>query len=150
MSNTITIVEAEEIDLPQLENLLAELLVTLENSTGIELSKALENCHILLNDSDSCLLVAKMDGSVVRFINFTIRKTMLHKGPSALIDEIVVSKQYRGQRIGKRLVSAAIERCRVSGCCEVEVSTEKVNDKAREFYKKCGFREDAVLLEMHL
>jgi RimJ/RimL family protein N-acetyltransferase len=36
------------------------------------------------------------------------------------------------------------------GCCEVEVSTEKSNAKARRFYKSCGFAEDAVLMEIDL
>jgi len=150
MSNTITIVEATKIDFPRIESLLTELLDTVENSTGIELLKALENYRVLLKDASSHFLVAKIDGFLVGFINFTIRKTILHKGPSALIDELVVSGQHRGQGIGKHLVSATIERCRELGCCEVEVSTEKVNGKAREFYKNCGFREDAVLLELHL
>jgi len=140
MSNTIAIVEATEMDLSRIESLLAELLNSMDNSTGIDPCKTLENCRILINDANSHILVAKVDGSAVGFINFTIRKTLLHEGPSALIDELVVSEQYRGQGIGKRLVSTAVEQCRELGCCEVEVSTEKANGKAREFYKNCGFR----------
>ena len=48
------------------------------------------------------------------------------------------------------LISGVIDRCRQLGCCEVEVSTLMRNEKARTFYKKCGFDEDAVLLEMDL
>ena len=150
MSNMIMIVEATEIDLPQIKNLLTELIETIDNSTGIDICKALENYRVLLKDTNSHFLIAKIDGFVVGFINFTVRKTILHEGPSALIDELVISKRQRGQGIGTRLVSTAVERCRELGCCEVEVSTEKVNGKAREFYKNCGFREDAVLLELYL
>lgn len=75
---------------------------------------------------------------------------MMHPGPSGLIDELVVSKSSRGAGIGKQLIQAVIDKCRESGCYEVEVSTEKSNTKARRFYKTCGFEEDAVLLELGL
>jgi GNAT superfamily N-acetyltransferase len=67
-----------------------------------------------------------------------------------LIDELVVAKTYRGRGIGKVLIEAATDKCRELGCCEVEVSTEMTNDKARAFYKSCGFKEDSVLLEYDL
>lgn len=44
----------------------------------------------------------------------------------------------------------AIEKCRELDCCEVEVSIEKSNEGARAFYKRCGFQEDAVLLEFQI
>jgi GNAT superfamily N-acetyltransferase len=150
MSNTTVIKEASETDLPRIESLLTELINTMDNSKGIDLFKALENYRFLLKETNSHFLVAKINGSAVGFINFSIRKTVLHPGSSALIDELVVSEQYRGQGIGRQLVSTAVERARGFGCCEAEVSTEKVNSKAREFYKNCGFQEDAVLLELHL
>lgn len=150
MSSAISIVEATETDLPAIGNLLTELVDAMDDSKDIDLNKALENCRTLLSDSDSHFLVAKVGGSTVGFVNFTIRKTALQVGPSGLIDELIVAKKHRGQGIGRRLVSAAIDRCRQFGCCEIEVSTEKSNTRARDFYKSCGFEEDAVLLEIHL
>jgi GNAT superfamily N-acetyltransferase len=67
-----------------------------------------------------------------------------------MIDELVVAKEYQGKGVGKQLVLATIDRCRQLGCCEVEVSTEKANLKAREFYKKCGFEERGMLFEVDL
>jgi ribosomal protein S18 acetylase RimI-like enzyme len=86
----------------------------------------------------------------VGFINFTVRQTILHRGPSAMIDELVVAKEYQGKGAGKQLVLAAIEQCKQIGCCEVEVSTEKTNDEAKRFYKRCGFEEKGMLFEVDL
>jgi RimJ/RimL family protein N-acetyltransferase len=36
------------------------------------------------------------------------------------------------------------------GCCEVEVSTEASNQRARKFYRGCGFGYEGVLFELHL
>ena len=61
-----------------------------------------------------------------------------------------IGKSYRGKGIGGQLLSSAIEKSRQLGCCEVEVSTEKTNIKAREFYKQYGFTERGVLFEIDL
>jgi GNAT superfamily N-acetyltransferase len=74
----------------------------------------------------------------------------LHSGFSGLIDELIIAKSHRGKGIGKQLLSSAIEKSRQLGCCEVEVSTEKTNIKAREFYRQCGFIERGVFFEMDL
>jgi ribosomal protein S18 acetylase RimI-like enzyme len=67
-----------------------------------------------------------------------------------MIDELIVSKKYRGQGVGKELLSKVVKHCRDLGCCELEVSTLMSNQIARDFYRKCGFEEEAVLLEIDL
>mgnify|MGYP001125526035 CR=1 FL=1 len=148
--SSILIREAKETDLSTIGELIPELIETLDDTEGIDIKQVLENCQNLLRDPNSHLFVAEIDGVVVGFINFTTRKTVLHRGPSGLIDVLVVAKNYRGKGIGKQLLSAAIEKCKQLGCCEVEVSTEKVNTKAKKFYRKCGFNEREVLLEVGL
>ena len=149
MAHTISILEAIEADLPAMETLLVELINTLENSEGFDPQRLRQNCRLLINRADSHLLVAKINAIVVGLINFSLHQTATAPGMSGLIDELIVSKDYRGQGIGKQLISVAINRCRQLGCCELEVCTGKANTKAREFYKHCGFEEDAVLLAMN-
>jgi len=95
-------------------------------------------------------LVAEINGAIIGLIHFTIRKTLLHSGPSGLIDELVVTRSYRSRGIGGQLIDAATQKCKQLGCCEVEVSTEFANTNAREFYRKCGFEERGVILEKDL
>ncbi|MBA7527684.1 hypothetical protein ES705_19862 [subsurface metagenome] len=94
--------------------------------------------------------MAEVKGVIAGFVNFTTRKTILHHSLSGLIDELIVAKSYRGKGIGKQLLSSAIKKSRQLGCCEVEVSTEKTNIKAREFYRQCGFADRGVLFEIDL
>jgi ribosomal protein S18 acetylase RimI-like enzyme len=61
-----------------------------------------------------------------------------------------VTKECQGRGVGQQLVLATIEKCKQLGCCEVEVSTEKTNVKARNFYKKCGFNKREILFEVDL
>ncbi len=147
MNNPIQINEATAADLPSIEPLIFELFEAMESPPRGGRRHALENCRALMKDPTHHMLVARMGDSVVGLINFMTRRTIAHARPSGLIDELIVSAECRGRGIGKRLISAAAEKCRELGCEELEVTTEKANAGAREFYKKCGFDEDAVLLE---
>jgi len=148
--NHILIRKANESDLPTIEKIMIELINSMDNKEGIDASAVLENCQSLLKENNSHLLIAEINREMVGFINFTIRRTILHSGPSGLIDEIVVTRNYRGKGVGKQLIGAAIEKCKQLGCCEVEVTTELTNVNAREFYKRCGFEERGVILEKDL
>ena len=150
MLNDITITPATEADLPSIKPLLLELMDTMDNTEGFDIEQSFENCGILIKDPAHYMLLAKDKDTFVGFVNFTTRKTIMHPRPSGLVDELIVSRSYRGLGIGKQLILAAIQKCRELECCEVEVSTEKSNAKAREFYQRCGFEEDAVLLEIDL
>ena len=146
----ILIREARESDLLTIKKLTLELIEAMGNTEGIDIKLIAENCRNLLNEVNSHILVAEIEGVVAGFVNFTTRKTILHRGLSGLIDELTIAKSYRGKGIGRQLLSSAIEKSRQLGCCEVEVSTEKTNAKAREFYRQCGFTERGVLFEIDL
>jgi len=146
----IIIREARETDLLTIRKLTLELIKTMENTEGIDIKLIAENCQNFLSEVNSYILVAEIEGVVAGFINFTTRKTISHRGLSGLIDELIVAKSYRGKGVGKQLLSSVIEKSRQLGCCEVEVSTEKTNIKAREFYRQCGFTERGVLFEIDL
>jgi GNAT superfamily N-acetyltransferase len=152
MSDIVTIAKPDAADLSSIRDLLVELMEHVDGETpdrpavqGID-----DRCGAILADAVSHVLIARHGEAVVGFINFATRKTLYHDAPSALIDELIVAEPYRGQGIGKRLIFATLDMCRQLGCSEVEVSTPKSNREARAFYKRCGFEEDAVLLEIHL
>ena len=142
--------EAKEEDLAALEALVGELLEAVGKEEGLDREGAAEKCRLLVRDPRSYVLVAQVEGEIVGFINFTTRSTILHAKGSGLIDELVVSRDHRGGGIGGTLIEAAIAKCRELGCGEVEVSTERSNLKGREFYKKHGFDEEALLMELDL
>jgi len=148
--SSICIRKAKESDLPLIKKLITDLIDVLNDRKGVSINTALKNVKDLLNDNNSHILVAEVNGDVIGFINFTIRRTILHSAPSGLIDELVIAKTHRGKGIGRLLLQAAIKKCKGLGCCEVEVSTEFSNTNARKFYKEVGFEEKGVILEKDL
>jgi len=150
LSERITIKNATTSDIPKIKKLLLALISTIDTSENFNMETATINLHHIIDDPNSHVLLAKVSKDIVGLINFTTRNTILHTAPSGLIDELVVAKPHQGKGIGRKLLKVAIKNCRELGCCEVEVSTERINKKARAFYKACGFKEDAVLLEYDL
>jgi ribosomal protein S18 acetylase RimI-like enzyme len=146
----IFIREAKASDLLTIRNLLLELIEAIGDTEGIDITLITENYLNCLTEANSHIMVAELEGVVVGFVNFTTRKTILHHGLSGLIDEFIVAKSYHGKGIGRQLLSSAIRKSRQLGCCEVEVSTEKTNTEAREFYRQCGFTERGILFEIDL
>jgi ribosomal protein S18 acetylase RimI-like enzyme len=92
--------------------------------------------------------VAEQDGDIVGFMSVILYTTVFHKGGLLLINELVVKRGYREQGIGKKLINKAKETAAAHHLDEIEVGTKKENMGAREFYKKCGFLHEYVLLGM--
>ena len=150
MTSHVTVNKAKPSDLPQMKILISELIDEMTDVGEINVENAIRNCQELLVDPSHQILVARGQGNILGLISFSARRTMQHTGQSGLIDELVISSSCRRSGIGRKLVLAAVDACRNMGCCEIEVSTEKRNGKARKFYKTVGFDEHAVLLEMDL
>jgi ribosomal protein S18 acetylase RimI-like enzyme len=146
----IIIRDATETDLQAIGNLLSELIDRIEDQENIDLDNALINLKSLLHERNSYTIAAESDNEIIGFINFTTRQSVLHSGPSGLIDELVVSEKYRTEGVGKKLVESAVNMCRSLGCVELEVSTETQNQTAQNFYEHLGFKERGLIFELDL
>jgi ribosomal protein S18 acetylase RimI-like enzyme len=132
---------------------IAQLMTQLIEVGGYESRQIppeqIENNLRKMADSDAYqVLLAEDEGQVVGLLGLSFRHTLFHPAPSALIDELVVEQGHRRRGVGQRLMAEAIERCRAAGCCEIEVSTERSNEAAQEFYRQHGFSREAVLFEL--
>ena len=137
-------------DLPIVSELIYEMPDSLTRKDNVDVNIAVKNYHNILRDGNSHMLLAEVDNRIVGFVNFSIRQTLLHKGYSGLVDELVVTNDFRDKDIGSKLLDAAIKECKNLGCCEVEVCTESSNISAVQFYKGYGFDEKGVFLEKDL
>lgn len=102
----------------------------------------------MLTLSNFNVCVAQDDDQVIGLITASLRPTLWHAGPVALIDELIVDQTARGQGVGKALIDAIVVWARKRGASEIEVSTEKDNEPAQAYYLRQGFEHESVLLEM--
>lgn len=56
-----------------------------------------------------------------------------------IIEEVVVSNEYRGKQLGKLIVATLIELGKVLGCYKI---TLNCNDKMVKFYEGLGFNAE--------
>ncbi len=65
----------------------------------------------------------------------------LHPQPYALIEDLFVQEEFRGQSLGTKLMQAAIEEAKKKGCYKILATSRKEREKVHEFYRKLGFKE---------
>jgi len=63
-------------------------------------------------------------------------------GKSLYLDDLYVLEEYRGQKIGSKLLNAIFEAARNENCKRVRWQVSDWNTSAIEFYKKCGAEID--------
>ena len=90
--------------------------------------------------------VAVEGQDVVGFASVAFYGSVLHRKGTALINELVVSRDHRGRGVGKALLNHCVTLAERQGYDEVEVGVEPENREAIAFYKRNGVEKECVLL----
>ena len=138
---------AKKSDYEPLKGLVKELYETLDVKDGMDDELTQHKFEDILDENKIDVLVADVNDVVVGYLTLNFNKALLDLGSTAIIDELIVSKAYRGKGIGKKLIDTAVKKSKYLGCSEIGVGTEFGNSYAREFYKACGFEEVGVIFE---
>lgn len=135
-----------EADLPVVVDLMRELADAATSAADLSLAAMSRTFNDLQARPDVYQnLVGVIDGEVVAFMSLIFYQTLFHAGGTALINELVVTRRYRGQGIGRALLERARTEALARGMDELEVATELDNAPARAFYGACGFDQEFVL-----
>lgn len=80
-------------------------------------------------------------------ITIMIEQKVLHNGGKvAHIEDVVVDKKYRNQKIGKGLVQHAISFSKHHKCYKVILNC---SDNVKNFYQKCGFSNKNIEMSLY-
>jgi len=105
---------------------------------------------VITNDKYLCL-VAVADKKIVGYLIGTgLKKWPSRPIKTGEIENMLVLKKYRGEKIGKSLVGKFIKWCKKREMKSIVVWAYTKNKKAVGFYKKCGFRPLSTKLEFKL
>ncbi len=74
------------------------------------------------------------------FAQVDLRPTVWSQGPVALLEELYVKPERRGNGLGRGLMTAALELARDRGAAMVEVVTGEDDTAARGLYESTGFK----------
>jgi len=136
-------------DIDSLIHLLQELNTSLHENQVIHLNSILGHFSEMEKNKDIYLnLVYEENGSIIGFMSMIYYRSMYHRKGTALINELIVTNEYRNTGIGSKLLEYGIQRAKENGMDEIEVGVMKNNAKAIKFYKNHGINEEYLLLGM--
>lgn len=104
-------------------------------------------------DSDTaCLVVADVDGRVVGYALATLEgfDYPMLRGPAAVLHDLIVSPEQRGQGIGRLLLETMLAQLHARGAPRVVLSTAQQNESAQRLFERFGFRRTMVEMTCEL
>jgi ribosomal protein S18 acetylase RimI-like enzyme len=143
MNNQITI--AQLTDIPVMVGLLDELFSQdiefvpnhEKQQTGLDL--------IVGNPEIGEILVLKKEEKVIGMVSLLYSISTALGAKVAILEDMIISKEYRGQGLGSKLLTEAIRFANERGCMRITLLTDYNNDPAITFYKKFGFSKSAMI-----
>ncbi|WP_028043005.1 GNAT family N-acetyltransferase [Candidatus Stoquefichus massiliensis] len=95
-----------------------------------------------LENNDVEMLVYKKENQILGFISLYIHHYLHHDDDTGEIVELVVKPNYRGLRIGERLITRIEEFAKECHLEQIELSTSTYRKKAHQFYEAHGYKKD--------
>ncbi|NPD28917.1 GNAT family N-acetyltransferase [Corallococcus exiguus] len=139
---SITFRNARATDLPTIIQLLANDAIA-QSRTGYaeDVTPAVDAAFKEITaDPNNEIIVGEQDGQVVATLQVTYIPGLGRGGiRRALVEEVRVRSDLRGQRIGEALMNEAMEHARARGCALMQLTTDKRRHEAQRFYARLGF-----------
>lgn len=131
--------EATSADLPDILSLYAQL--GQDDGSVLSVAEAGVIFEKISSYPDYRIYLAIMNGRPVGTFALLIMDNIAHMGiKSAILEEVVVLEELRGQGIGKKMMNYAHNFCRQAGCYKMTFSSNMRRETAHHFYESLGFR----------
>jgi GNAT superfamily N-acetyltransferase len=131
----ITIRSARADDIPALCHLL-DGLFSLESDFTPDREKQAKGLRLLLEKppGSSIVLVAGHKGQAVGMCSVQTFLSTAEGGPAGFIEDVVVSREFRGRGVGTRLLEGSMSWCRAQGITRLQLLADRDNAAALQFY----------------
>jgi ribosomal protein S18 acetylase RimI-like enzyme len=98
-----------------------------------------------LSSATQQLIVGVQEDRIVGFCSLTLKNNFWKAGRIGNVDELVVDENYRGQGIGKKLMSKIEEIATGNQCSQIELDSSFHRKEAHRFYERIGYKSRAYL-----
>ena len=133
-----------ELKNEDLENGFLTTLDSLRQTSNIEKNIANKIFDKIENNPDQIIVVALIEGKVVGAATLLLESKFIHNGGIAgHIEDVVVDKNYQGQKIGEKIIKYLLEFAKTKGCYKTILDCV---DDVKPFYEKLGFKHNANAL----
>ena len=116
-------------------------LDSLRQASDIDKNKGEAIFEKINSNSDHIVAVAEFDGKIVGPTTLIIEPTFIHSGGLVgHIEDVVVDKNFQGQKIGEKIMKYLLEFAKNRGCYKTILDC---TDDVKPFYEKLGFKHIA-------
>ena len=113
-------------------------LDSLRQASDIDKDKADEVFEKINSNPDYIIAVAELDGKIVGATTLLIEQKFIHKGGVVgHIEDVVVDKNFQGQKIGEKIMNYLLDIAKNRGCYKTILDC---TDDVKPFYEKLGFK----------
>lgn len=105
---------------------------------------------LLAHPEQGEILLARKPGRVIGMVSLLYLPSTAMGGRVALLEDMIIAADWRGQGYGQKLLSAAIDHARSRGCLRITLLTDRDNLPAQLFYQQQGFSLSAMVPMRHV
>jgi ribosomal protein S18 acetylase RimI-like enzyme len=135
---------AQLADLPALSDLLT-LLFTQEHELSPDTAAQQQGLTAILQQAESGrILVARHAGVVIAMVSLLYTISTALGGRVALLEDLVVHPDYRGQGVGTQLLDYALAFARSQQILRITLLTDHDNLAAQHLYSQHGFQQSGM------
>lgn len=145
MTTEYTIRKADTEDIDGLTGLLKQLFA-IEQDFIFDEIKQKRGLQLMLEAPESCcIMAAEINGRVIGMCSAQLLISTAEGGIAALVEDMVVSMEYRGRGIGSKLLSAVEDWAIRQGATRLELLADHGNTPALEFYEKKAWYQTRLI-----
>jgi len=130
-----------KLRIDDLQNGFLTALDSLRKASDIDKNKAVDIFKKIDSNPDYTIAVAEVDGKIVGSTTLLIEQKFIHDGGLVgHIEDVVVDKNFQGQKIGEKIMKHLLEIAKNQGCYKTILDCA---DDVKPFYQKLGFKQVA-------
>ena len=114
------------------------VLDTLRETSNITEDKALEIFKNIKSNPKHIIIVAEINEEIVGSTTLLIEPKFIHQGGFVgHIEDVVVNKEFQGQKIGEKIIKYVLKLAENHSCYKTILDC---SDDVKQFYEKIGFK----------
>ena len=134
-------VNIRQIKEEDLANGFLTSLDSLRQASDIDVQKAKSILERINSNPNHVIFVAEKGGKIVGSTTLLIEPKFIHNGGLVgHIEDVVVTKELQGQRVGEKIINTVLDYAKSKGCYKTILDC---TDDVKPFYEKLGFKKHA-------
>ncbi len=125
--------------------LLLKMLFEIEEDFNFDYQRQKSGLTLLLNSDQSLVLVAEHQKTVIGMCTGQLVISTAEGGYSLLVEDVVVSSEYRGKGIGNTLLNSMKNWAKQQNIRRLQLLADRNNTSALSFYSKSGWHQTELV-----